>query len=61
MSPHARASAPLPTARDDARAYLFEMVEEMAKMARRVGEDAVAIHLQAILEAGRSAQRKRPA
>ena len=61
MSPPTRASASSFAPRDGAREYLLEMVEEMAKMARRVGEFEVAIHLQAILDAERSAGRKRSA
>ena len=44
---------------DDTRDYIFEMIAELAAMARRTGEAAVAIHLEAILAARRAALEER--
>ncbi len=49
--------------REGAREYLFDMIQQLAHVARRSGEVAVAIHLEAILAArlqeatGRSSAR----
>ena len=49
--------------REGAREYLFDMIQQLAQVARRSGELAVAIHLEAILSArlqeatGRSSAR----
>ena len=47
--------------RDSDRDYLFEMIEQLAKLARRTGDMDVAILLRAILDAARVAERKRSA
>ena len=44
----------IPTAREAEIEYLFDMIAELAKLARRIGEVGVAIHLEAILAARRA-------
>ena len=40
------------------RAYLLDMIEQLADMAERSGEAAMAIHLIAIRDAARAAERQ---
>ena len=61
MNPGAVTPTPFPNQHDSARDYLFEMIEQLAKLARRSGDLDVAIHLKAILDAARVAERKRSA
>ena len=58
--PGAVTPTPFPNQRDSGRDYLFEMIEQLAKLARRTGDLDIAIHLKAILDAARVAERKRP-
>ena len=52
---------PVPGQRDSGRDYLLEMIEQLARLARRTGDLDVAIHLKAILDAARVADRKHSA
>ena len=61
MNSHAVTSSNVPNPREGARDYLFEMIEQLSKMARRTGEVEVAILLKAILDAARVAERSRSA
>jgi hypothetical protein len=61
MNPGAASPSPFPQPRESARAYLFEMIEQLARLARGNGDVEVAIYLKAILDAERVAERKRSA
>lgn len=50
-----------PTAREAEVEYLFDMITELARLARRTGEPGVAIHLEAILAARRAVAMKESA
>lgn len=50
---------PVLALQDDGRAYILEMIAELAKLARKLGEAQIAIHLEAILAAASTAQRGR--
>ena len=45
---------------EGAREYLLDMIQQLARIARRSGEMAVAIHLEAILAARRHEVRRDP-
>ena len=53
-------SAPTAT-RSETRVYLFEVISDLAKMARRSGDWPVAIHLEAILAAEQARDSDRQA
>jgi hypothetical protein len=40
-----------PTSREGAREYLFDMIAQLARLARDSGEQQIAIHLEAIIAA----------
>ena len=44
--------------RDDGRSYLLDMISELTKLAYKLGETSIAIHLEAILAAALAAQGK---
>ena len=54
-----QAATPFPTQREGAREYLFEMIEQLAALARRTGDVEIAILLKAVLDSARVADRKR--
>lgn len=60
MTPQGALNDPLKS-REDARDYLMEMIDQLAKLARRNGEVEIAIHLKAIVDAEGVAERKRSA
>ena len=54
MVPLGSDAAPNGPDKGAAREYVFDMIRQLAKMARSAGEVAVAIHLEAILAARRA-------
>ena len=50
---------PVPALQADGRAYVLDMIAELAKLARKLGEAQIAIHLEAILAAASASQRGR--
>ncbi len=50
---------PGPPENEGALDYLIDMLHEMAAMARRSGEDQIAIHLEAIIAAQRAIAKDR--
>ena len=59
MDPRAAISFSPANVRDSARDYILDMIEQLAAMAHRAGEVELAIHLKAILDARRAAERRR--
>lgn len=59
MAPIAQKSMPPPSGGEATREYLFDMIAQLARLARRTGEAQVAVHLEAILAARRLALEKR--
>jgi hypothetical protein len=49
---------PLDAEKNDRRDYLLDMIEQLAELAREIGEIEVAIHLDATVEARRYALEK---
>ena len=56
---HVMSSPPLRISRDAARAYLIDMIQQLAKLARTVGEVEVEILLRAILDIARATAQRR--
>ena len=56
---HVMTSPPLRMSRDEERAYLMDMIQQLARLARTVGEVEVEILLRAILDIARATAQSR--
>lgn len=50
-----------PSARESAIEYLYDMLSQLAQLARETGETPVAIHLEAIIAAQRATPKEQSA
>ena len=57
---HVMTSPPLRMSRADDRAYLIDMIQQLARLARTAGEVEVEILLRAVLDIAKATAQRRP-